>query len=50
MEKLKEAFRNHQKTILIGAALAGTAALGYVGYRKYQMKSLKVLRDPDFLV
>ena len=49
MEKLKETFRNHQKTILMSAAVAGTAALGYYGYRRYRLTAkLLSLRDPDF--
>ena len=49
MEKLKETFRIHQKAILMSAAVAGTAALGYYGYRRYRHTSnLRSLRDPDF--
>ena len=49
MEKLKETFRNHQKSILMSAAVAGTAALGYYGYMRYRLTSaMRSLRDPDF--
>ena len=49
MEKLKETFRIHQKAILMSATVAGTAALGYYGYRRYRLTSnLRSLRDPDF--
>jgi hypothetical protein len=51
MERLKEIFNKHQKTILLASAFAGTAALGYYGYRRFKgaPSPLKIgRRDPFF--
>ena len=50
MERIKEAFKQHQRSILIGTAAAGTLALGYYGLRRIRAshKSFVGKRDPDF--
>jgi hypothetical protein len=42
MEKLKDNIKDHKTGLLIAGAVAGTAALGYYGVKKYQHSNAKL--------